>query len=155
MAKQQHHQDTGKVFHDLFREIFRLHAALASVMDGVHEQAGLSTPQAKIMRVLRHSELTTVPDIAATLGVSRQFVQTVCNDLLSRGLIEFADNPRHKRSKLVIITEAGLSAYQTARHKENDLIERSLPGIDPDQATAAHELLVSIRKAVQRLFADS
>jgi DNA-binding MarR family transcriptional regulator len=141
----------GKQLHDLFREVFQLHTALSSIMDKVHEQAGLSTSQHKIMGALDHIGPGTVPDMAAVLGVSRQFVQTVCNDLLSRGFIEFADNPRHKRSKLAVLTESGRIAFRQARQKENEIIEQAMPGIDPDRATDARELLEWIRKAVQKI----
>ena len=68
------------------------------------------------------------------MGVSRQFVQTVCNDMLSRGFIEFTDNPRHKRSKLAALTESGRIAFRQARQKENEIIEQALPGIDSGTA---------------------
>jgi len=141
----------GKQLHDLFREVFKLHAALSGIMDKVHEQAGLSISQHKILRALSDIGPATVPDMAALLGVSRQFVQTVCNDLLSRGFIEFTDNPRHKRSKLAASTESGRIAFRQARQKENEIIEQAMPGIDPDKATDARELLERIRKAVQKI----
>lgn len=141
----------GKQLHDLFREVFKLQAALSRIMDKVHEQAGLSTSQHKIMGALIHIGPGTVPDMAAVLGVSRQFVQTVCNDLLSRGFIEFTDNPRHKRSKLASLTESGCIAFRQARQKENEIIEQAMPGIDPEKATDARELLECIRKAMQKI----
>lgn len=89
--------------------------------------------------------------MAAFLGVSRQFVQTVCNDLLSHGFLEFKDNPRHKRSKLAALTEPGHIAFRQARQKENEIIEHSLPGINPDKAIEACKLLECVRKAVQKI----
>jgi len=151
MSEKNIKNTAGEALHDLFREVFELQAALSSIMDRVHEKAGLSTSQHKIMRALSHNGPSTVPDTAAVLGVSRQFVQTVCNDLLSRGFIEFADNPRHKRSKLAALTESGLIAFRQARQKENEIIEKALPGIDSDKATEARTLLECVRKAVQNI----
>ena len=79
--------------HDLFREVFKLQAALSNVMDRVHEHAGLSTSQNKIMRTLQEISPATVPDLAVRLNVSRQFVQTVCNHLSAMALVEFTENP--------------------------------------------------------------
>jgi len=151
MAEKTIKHTAGKELHDLFREVFELHAALSSIMDKVHEQAGLSTSQHKIMRALSHIGPGTVPDMAAVLGVSRQFVQTVCNDMLSRGFIEFTDNPRHKRSKLAALTESGRIAFRQARQKENEIIEQALPGIDSDKVIEACKLLECVRKAVQKI----
>ena len=151
MAEKTIKHTAGKELHDLFRVVFELHAALSSIMDMVHEQAGLSTSQHKIMRALSHIGPGTVPDMAAVLGVSRQFVQTVCNDLLSHGFLQFTDNPRHKRSKLAILTEPGRIAFRQARQKEDTIIEEALPAIDPGKAAEACELLECIRKAVQKI----
>jgi DNA-binding MarR family transcriptional regulator len=82
------------------------------------------------------------------LGVSRQFVQTVCNDLFEREYIAFRDNPRHKRSRLTTLTDSGRRAFRMARLSEDEMIEKALPGVDPDQATAARLLLAGIRKAL-------
>ena len=148
MSDKSIKNDSGQALHDLFRELFALHSALSVIMDKVHEQAGLNTSQHKIMRTLIQFEPATVPDMGARLNVSRQFVQTVCNDLLARGLIEFTENPRHKRSKLVKSTETGRIAFRKARQKENQIIEQALPEINIERATEARELLKCIRLAL-------
>ena len=147
-AKTIKHQK-GQALHDLFREVFALHAVLAEVMDKVHEQAGLSTAQLKIMRIINQMGPATVPDIAAELSVSRQFVQTVCNHLLAHAFLEFTDNPRHKRSKLADLTEPGRKAFKRSRNKENRIIEKSLSEIEPDKVADACKLLAHIRTVVQ------
>lgn len=149
MAPNADKNRLGKALHDLFTEVFALHAALSRVMDAVHEQAGLRTPQIRIMRLLNRSGPATVPDVAARLGVSRQFVQVVCNELLDRGFLEYADNPRHKRSKLAALTPAGRRALQQARQKESRIIEQALPEIEPQQAIDARRLLMQIREVLE------
>jgi DNA-binding MarR family transcriptional regulator len=141
----------GQVLHDLFREVFALQGILSNLVDTVHARAGLSTSKLKIIDTLLQFGSATVPDIAAHLEVSRQFVQTVCNDLLDRGYVLFSDNPRHKRSKLMTLTDAGRSAYAKARDNEYRLIERLLPDIDSERAGRASEILKEIRKAIQKL----
>jgi len=148
MAAPTASKATGQALHDLFREVFALQAALAAIMDQAHLQAGLSTPKHKVMRALTRIGPATVPDVAASLGVSRQFVQTVCNQLLADGLIAFAPNPRHKRSQLVDLTERGQTAFQRARRKENRIIEQVLPGFDAQRAADARALLETIRMAL-------
>jgi hypothetical protein len=49
------------------------------------------------------------------------------------------------------LTEPGRIAFRQARQKEHKIIEQALPGINPDKATEACELLESIRKAVQKI----
>lgn len=141
----------GEALHDLFREVFALQATLLRVMDKAHEQAGLSTPQRKVIQLLNRLGSATVPDMAFEFGVSRQSVQVVCNDLLSRGLIEFTENPRHKRSKLGVLTKTGHRAFLQAQQKEYQVIEQLFPEIEPEKAADTCKTLARIRKKLEKL----
>lgn len=148
MAAGKKAQPAGRALHDLFREVFALRALLARRMDQVHGQTGLSTPQRRIARQLHRLGPATVPDVAARLGVSRQSIQVVCNELVAAGLIEFTENPRHKRSRLVVLTAAGRRALQQAQRREEAFLAQVLPDIEAEDAAAARELLARIRKAL-------
>ena len=141
----------GEALHDLFREVFRLQASLARVMDKVHEQAGLSTPQRRVIQLLNRLSSATVPDMAFELGVSRQSIQVICNDLLSRNLIEFKDNPRHKRSKLAVLTEPGRRTFQQAQQNEYQVIEQVFPKIELEKVTETYAMLAWIRKTMENM----
>jgi DNA-binding MarR family transcriptional regulator len=141
----------GEALHDLFKEVFALQTMLSRVMDKVHEQAGLSTSQRRVIQLLNRMGAATVPDMAFELGVSRQSVQVICNDLFSRNLIEFKENPRHKRSKLVILTEPGLHALQRAQQKEYQVIEQLFQRIEIEKVTQTYGVLVWIRKTMENL----
>src|SRR5262245_46935205 len=54
----------------------------------------------------------TVPQIAGMRPTSRQRMQRLADELTAEGLVEFIDNPRHRRSKLVRLTRAGESRYR-------------------------------------------
>jgi len=54
---------------------------------------------------------STVPKIARMRPVSRQHIQIMANDMEAEGLIRFTANPKHKRSKLVEITDEGRAFY--------------------------------------------
>ncbi len=51
----------------------------------------------------------TVADIARALGVQRQGVQRIADELVNEGLALYQDNPRHKRSKLFGVADPGRS----------------------------------------------
>jgi DNA-binding MarR family transcriptional regulator len=42
---------------------------------------------------------------------SRQRMQRLANELAAEGLVEFIDNPKHRRSKLVQLTPRGNTRY--------------------------------------------
>jgi DNA-binding MarR family transcriptional regulator len=58
----------------------------------------------------------TVPQIAQMRPTSRQRMQRLADELATEGLVEFIDNPKHRRSKLVRLTAEG-----EARHRELDI----------------------------------
>ncbi len=53
----------------------------------------------------------TVPQIAQMRPTSRQRMQRLADELAAEGLVEFIDNPKHRRSKLVQLTRKGFSRY--------------------------------------------
>lgn len=136
---------TGAALHGLFKEVFGLHAVLAQAMDAVHEQAGLRTSHKRIAETLRLHNAATVPEMAARLHVSRQFVQTVCNELEARGLLKYGDNPRHKRSRLACLTDQGLAALKRSRVLENDIIAGAFADVDAAGVDQAAALLRQLR----------
>jgi DNA-binding MarR family transcriptional regulator len=54
----------------------------------------------------------TVPQIARMRPTSRQRMQRLADELAAEGLVEFIDNPRHRRSKLVRLTRKGETRYR-------------------------------------------
>ena len=54
----------------------------------------------------------TVPQIAQMRPTSRQRMQRLADELAAEGLVEFIDNPRHRRSKLVRLTRKGDARFR-------------------------------------------
>jgi DNA-binding MarR family transcriptional regulator len=54
----------------------------------------------------------TVPQIAQMRPTSRQRMQRLADELAAAGLVEFIDNPKHRRSKLVRLTPKGDVRYR-------------------------------------------
>ena len=53
----------------------------------------------------------TVPQIAQMRPTSRQRMQRLADELAAERLVEFVDNPKHRRSKLVKLTRRGNARY--------------------------------------------
>ena len=54
----------------------------------------------------------TVPQIAQMRPTSRQRMQRLADELAAEGLVEFIDNPKHRRSNLVRLTRKGDACYR-------------------------------------------
>ena len=64
------------------------------------------------MRSLALRGPLTVPQIAQMRPTSRQRMQRLADELEAAGLVEFIDNPKHRRSKLVRLTRRGEARYR-------------------------------------------
>jgi DNA-binding MarR family transcriptional regulator len=64
------------------------------------------------MRSLALTGPVTVPQIAKMRPVSRQRMQRLADELAADGLVEFIDNPQHRRSRLVRLTVKGNARYR-------------------------------------------
>jgi DNA-binding MarR family transcriptional regulator len=64
------------------------------------------------MRSLAMFGPLTLPQIAQMRPTSRQRMQRLANELAAEGLVEFIDNPKHRRSKLVRLTPKGDARYR-------------------------------------------
>jgi DNA-binding MarR family transcriptional regulator len=82
----------------------------------VGQRAGLITSWGGgafgFMRSLAVLGPLTVPQIAQMRPTSRQRMQRLADELSAEGLVEFIDNPNHKRSKLVRLTRKGGARYR-------------------------------------------
>ena len=89
----------------------------------------------------------TVPQIARMRPTSRQRMQRLADELAADGLVEFLENPQHRRSKLVQLTTAGASQYR-------DLNERLLAIASDFAAELSEEDVRQASRVVQQLSVD-
>lgn len=75
----------------------------------------------------------TVPDIARKLGLHRQGIQRITDELVAEGLGHYLDNPHHRLSKLFVVTDQGsaaLSEIHRAHTRWVDGIQAEVTEID-------------------------
>jgi DNA-binding MarR family transcriptional regulator len=83
----------------------------------------------------------TVPQIARSRPVSRQRIQKLADEMAADGLVEFVDNPAHRRSKLVRLTRKGEAAYDELRAAMLALCEEMAAGMDAGHIETARAVL--------------
>ena len=108
MKKRSQSQRTpsGAALTDLILETFRLNGRLLAAGDGLTSDLGLSSARWQVIGAIEEAPLP-VAQIARNMGLTRQAVQRVANVLAEDGLVEFAENPDHRRAKLVCLTGDG------------------------------------------------
>ena len=84
----------------------------------------------------------SVPAIARRLGVSRQNLQRIANDLLREGLVEQIPNPDHRSSPLLRLTESGNETLERFARRA-DAYNRAL-NLTPSRVAQLRESLAEL-----------
>jgi DNA-binding MarR family transcriptional regulator len=107
-------------FYPLTLAVRRLFHKLGHGVSELHRETGISGGMRAVLESVIARGPQTVPQMARVRPVSRQHIQGLVNALLDAGLVKMAENPAHKRSKLVVPTEAGRVAFAAMRTRENE-----------------------------------
>ena len=74
--------------------------------DELVRPVGLTSSRWQILGVVEHAP-ASVAHVARELGLTRQSVQRTADLLAADGMVEYTDNPHHRRAKLMKITPGG------------------------------------------------
>ncbi|MEQ3552077.1 MarR family transcriptional regulator [Pseudonocardia nematodicida] len=94
-----------------------------------------------VLDQLRRNGPMTVPEIGRSQSLSRQFVQRMVDGALDAGLVERADNPRHRRSKLIAPTAAGTAVIDDVTGREHERLRGVAELVDPGDVEATMRVL--------------
>ena len=118
--------------------IFRTNGALIAAGDALTAPLGLSSARWQVMGAIALAgQPLTVAQIARNMGLTRQGVQRLIDELERQGIAGFEDNPHHKRAKLVRLTAAGETAYAEIMQQWNVLAAKLAARISDDGLNAA------------------
>jgi|TARA_B110000438_G_scaffold25748_1_gene24216 DNA-binding MarR family transcriptional regulator len=134
------HPSKRVLFLDLVLSVFRLNGLLIAQGDDMTEGLGLTHARWKVIGAIALSNNgLTVPGIARVLGQSRQAVQRITDVMVEDGLLEYHENPKHKRSVLVLLSDQGKEIYNTLREVQDPW------AIDATQEIPVEELETALR----------
>ncbi|MEU6896142.1 MarR family transcriptional regulator [Streptomyces sp. NPDC046557] len=90
----------------LVADIYEAAGALRRAGEALAGAEGQTQARWQLMSVVSEEPLS-VARAARRLGVARQGVQRIANELVRDGLAQFRDNPDHRTSSLLALTGAG------------------------------------------------
>lgn len=128
---------TGLVF-----DVFRFNGGLLAAGDALVGDLGLTSARWQVLGAVALSPVPLpVAHVARNMGLSRQAVQRVVDDMRAEGLVRLDPNPHHRRAALVVPTEAGRAAFTAATARQRAWADRLSSGLRPEAIEAAAELL--------------
>jgi DNA-binding MarR family transcriptional regulator len=111
----------------LIVEIFRINGALLSQGDRMTQDLGMSSSRWQALGAVELAgRPLTVSQIARNMGLTRQSVQRLVDGLDTDGFVSFADNPDHRRAKLVMPTARGRNVYQEIMRRQSEWSKQTL-----------------------------
>jgi len=135
-------------FEDVIDETTALFHLLHAVAAQLHGGGELTAGRRGVLRGLDRFGPQTVPQMARARPVSRQYIQSLVNDLEAEGLVETLENPAHRRSRLVCLTQRGAGALAEMYRREADLFATLELSIADDEMRHAASVLRSVRTAL-------
>jgi DNA-binding MarR family transcriptional regulator len=140
---------SGKATIALILEVFRLNGRLLAAADRLVSRFGLTSARWQVLGAIA---LAPTPEpvarLARNMGLTRQGVQRVVNELIREGIVALQENPHHRRAKLVLMTEKGKTAFAAAVQMQIPWVNALTEGIEPDHILAAGSLLELLRNRV-------
>jgi DNA-binding MarR family transcriptional regulator len=135
---------------DLVLETFRLNGRLLASGDALVADLGLTSARWQVIGAVALSPVPlSVAQIARNMGLTRQAVQRLANEMETDGLVRFAPNPHHQRAKLVVLTPAGKSAFAAAMKRQGVWASDVGVGLDARKIAAATAMLRSVRQRLE------
>lgn len=141
---------SGKKLTDLILETFRLNGSLLEVGNSIAEPFGLTSARWQVMGAIDIAgQPLTVSQIARRMGLSRQGVQRIVNDLVSLGMIEAAKNLDHKRAPLISLTNNGAKVMIQIDKAQIAWVNEVSDGLSERQLNQSIKLVQKIRSRLE------
>jgi DNA-binding MarR family transcriptional regulator len=147
---QENYTQAGALVTSLFLETFRLNGRLLASGDQLVAGLGLTSARWQVLGAVALADRPQpVSHIARTMGLSRQNVQKIVNDLSGAGYLDFTSNPHHKRAKLVVLTKTGREVYDAAHIRQVPWANGLGEAFTADQLRDAMSVLHGLRTALE------
>lgn len=123
----------------------------ARVVEDRVRNEGWTVGMRAVALVLNRMGPATVPAIAEVMDLSRQAVQRHVNELLTLDHASTQVNPRHQRSVLINLTEAGEQALGRIREAELNDMANLAPGYTDTDLKTAYAVLAALDRDLRAL----
>ncbi|MBN8998461.1 MAG: MarR family transcriptional regulator [Rhizobiales bacterium] len=136
---------------ELILETFRLNGRLLAAGDRLVADVGLTSARWQVLGAVAMSPVPLpVAHVARNMGLTRQAVQRLADELERDGLLCFEPNPHHQRAKLLVLTEKGNAAVSIATQRQGPWAEQ----IGGDSDAADIEAATAVLRAMRRRLED-
>jgi DNA-binding MarR family transcriptional regulator len=134
----------AKRLYRVVREVRTAFHALSRASDGLHAGRRIAAAERAVLERLTEGGPMTVPQMARARRCSRQHIQAQVDALRDRGLVRSRDNPAHRRSPLIELSDEGVALFADMRAAEEVVLERLAQELDGEDLTASARTLAAL-----------
>jgi len=139
----------GDTFGEIVLEVFRLNGRLIDAGNSLTAPVGLTSARWQVLGVVAGGP-ASVAQVARAMGLTRQSVQRTADLLAADRLVQYTDNPHHRRAKLVTVTPEGLQALGYIQRRQAPWANRIGGQHDLEQMRTAATVLRQLRESLER-----
>jgi DNA-binding MarR family transcriptional regulator len=140
----------GVALTDLVLDVFRLSSRMLTAGDKLVADLGLTSARWQILGVIvAAGRPQPVAWLARDMGGARQNVQRIVNDLEQEGLVEFQNNPHHRRAQLVVLTDKGTKAFDAAMRLQAAWANELTEGLELTDIETTRSVVAALRKRLE------
>jgi DNA-binding MarR family transcriptional regulator len=140
---------------DLIVEVFRLNGCLLATADRLVSRFGITSARWQVLGAIgMPPQPETVARLARNMGLTRQSVQRVVNEMVGEGMLRLLDNPHHRRAKLVTMTDKGRKAFEAALELQEPWVKALSAGIGAERINEACKVLRTLRGRLEQQEAE-
>ncbi len=136
---------------NIYRDIIFCHYHLQAY----GKKLGAITPKGlavwNLLTSIQQDERITIAKLAQQRSVARQFIQKKVKELLADNLVAFIDNPKHKKSKCITLSQVGLQLLGDMHQKLLRETAKLVDGLDVNVKNLASDLKLIKKLLVEQI----
>ncbi|UWQ77858.1 MarR family transcriptional regulator [Leisingera sp. S132] len=142
--------EAGEAVTALILDVFRLNGRLQLAGDRLVAELGLTSARWQILGAIAYADSPeSVAWHARTMGVHRQGVQRIVNEMEKEGILEFQPNPHHKRAQLVVLTPKGQKLFDAAIALQVPWVNDLSEGLSSKDIATTQEIISLLKKRLE------
>lgn len=144
------HTSEASALTRFFLDVFRFHSALIAAGDRLTKPVGLTAARWQVLStVARSIRPESVANIARLMGLTRQAVQRLVNEMLASGLLRYEPNPHHRRASLLIVTPSGREMFEEITNRQVIWANALAEGLSDEDIRKTNAAIVKLTQQLE------
>jgi DNA-binding MarR family transcriptional regulator len=145
----------GEAATDVILSTFRANGAFLASGNRIAGAVGLTSARWQVLGAIAQAQRPlTVPQIARRMGLTRQSTQATVSQLRRDGFVAVGENPDHRRSPVIVLTEPGRQRFTEVDRKQISWVNQLAAGMDPDELAITARVLRELTARLNAGVAD-